>query len=98
MNQSEIEANLPNGSKTESGKIAAAPALIQSLPPGPLDIIGDIHGEFDALNSLLQHLGYDQDGEHPNGRTLIFVGDFCDRGPDSPAVLTLVERLGIEQK
>ena len=60
-------------------------SLIQSLPEGPLDIVGDIHGEFDALLALLSHLGYDLQGHHPQGRTLVFVGDFCDRGPDSPA-------------
>jgi 3',5'-cyclic AMP phosphodiesterase CpdA len=68
-------------------------SLIQALPDGPLDIVGDIHGEFDALCALLAHLGYDQDGNHPEGRTLVFVGDFCDRGPDSPAVIALVRRL-----
>ena len=31
-------------------------SLIQALPPGPLDIVGDIHGEFDALEQLLAHL------------------------------------------
>jgi len=68
-------------------------SLIQPLPAGPLDIIGDIHGEFGALSSLLQHLGYDAQGQHRDGRTLVFVGDFCDRGPDSPAVLSLVQKL-----
>jgi hypothetical protein len=68
-------------------------SLIQPLPAGPLDIIGDIHGEYDALCNLLGHLGYDLHGQHPEGRTLVFVGDFCDRGPDSPAVLDLVEQL-----
>lgn len=68
-------------------------SLIQALPDGPLDIIGDIHGEFQALTALLQHLGYDAQGRHPQGRTLVFVGDFCDRGPDSPAVLALAQRL-----
>lgn len=34
-------------------------SLIQPLPPGPLDIVGDIHGEYDALRQLLAHLGYD---------------------------------------
>lgn len=68
-------------------------SLIQSLPEGPLDIVGDIHGEFDALLALLSHLGYDLRGHHPQGRTLVFVGDFCDRGPDSPAVLALVQKL-----
>ncbi|MES2041933.1 MAG: metallophosphoesterase [Pseudomonadota bacterium] len=68
-------------------------SLIQKLPAGPLDIIGDIHGEYDALSNLLQHLGYDADGGHKDGRSLVFVGDFCDRGPDSPAVLALLERL-----
>lgn len=67
--------------------------LIQKLPDGPLDIIGDIHGEFDALTSLLRHLGYDLHGCHAEGRVLVFVGDFCDRGPDSPAVLQLIKHL-----
>lgn len=68
-------------------------SLIQSLPDGPLDIVGDIHGEYDALCSLISHLGYDQQGKHPQGHTLVFVGDFCDRGPDSPAVLALAQEL-----
>jgi hypothetical protein len=68
-------------------------SLIQPLPDGPLDIVGDIHGESDALCALLGHLGYDADGRHPDGRTLVFVGDFCDRGPDSPAVLARVQAL-----
>lgn len=68
-------------------------SLIQALPDGPLDIVGDVHGEFDALCSLLEHLGYDADGAHPEGRTLVFVGDFCDRGPNSPAVLALAHHL-----
>lgn len=68
-------------------------SLVQRLPDGPLDIVGDIHGEFDALCALLSSLGYDPQGVHVDGRTLVFVGDFCDRGPNSPAVLALVQRL-----
>ncbi|MDO9481899.1 MAG: metallophosphoesterase [Hydrogenophaga sp.] len=68
-------------------------SLIQPLPGGPLDIVGDIHGEYDALCQLLGHLGYAADGTHPQARTLVFVGDFCDRGPNSPAVLALAQRL-----
>ena len=65
-------------------------SLVQPLPPGALDIVGDIHGEYAALVQLLGHLGYDLQGHHPEGRRLVFVGDFCDRGPDSPSVLALV--------
>jgi len=57
---------------------------------GPLDVIGDVHGEIEALRALLGHLGYAADGSHPGGRRAVFVGDLCDRGPDSPAVLDLV--------
>jgi len=65
-------------------------SLVQHLPDGPLDIVGDIHGEIAALQQLLAHLGYDGAGRHAEGRRLVFVGDFCDRGPDSPAVLRLI--------
>jgi len=64
----------------------------QTLPDAPLDIIGDIHGELDALHALLHHLGY-RDGCHPQGRRLVFVGDLCDRGPDSPGSIALVQSL-----
>jgi hypothetical protein len=66
---------------------------VQPLFPGPIDIVGDIHGEIDALGSLLGHLGYAEDGRHAEQRRLVFVGDLTDRGPDSPAVVNLVSSL-----
>lgn len=63
------------------------PNVREPLAPGPLDIIGDVHGEIDALLALLDLLGYPRSGKHPRGRRLVFVGDLCDRGPDSVQVL-----------
>lgn len=64
-----------------------ASPLFRLLPSGPLDIVGDVHGEWGMLEQLLYHLGYDEYGRHPQGRKLVFVGDLCDRGQDSPLVL-----------
>lgn len=64
--------------------------LICTLPKQELDIIGDIHGEFGSLCSLLDRLGYDDQGRHINNRRLVFVGDLIDRGPNSIEVLELI--------
>jgi protein phosphatase len=52
---------------------------------GPFDIIGDVHGCMDELESLFDRLGYapNADGawRSRTGRTAIFVGDLVDRGP-----------------
>lgn len=61
--------------------------------PGPIDIVGDVHGEIDALTDLMAELGYDRHGVHPRGRRLVFIGDLVDRGPESPAVIALVAGL-----
>lgn len=61
-----------------------------------IDVIGDIHGCFGELADLLQKLGYKVDmgkgtiSASPQGRCLVFVGDFTDRGPEPVRVLRLV--------
>ena len=58
------------------------------------DLIGDIHGHADELRALLAHLGYQPDAagvpRHPNGRQVIFLGDYVDRGPKIRETLQLV--------
>src|ERR1700730_10864557 len=56
------------------------------------DVIGDIHGEFDKLTSLLGVLGYSETAgvwRHPE-RTAVFVGDLIDRGPQQLETVALV--------
>lgn len=55
--------------------------------------IGDVHGCARTLDALLARL--DADAEQPLGPedTLVFVGDYVDRGPDSPGVLDTCLRL-----
>lgn len=69
-------------------------------PSAPkLDIIGDLHGEHQALLALLGELGYERDTwTHPEGRKLLFVGDLVDRGPHSLEVAKLVHRLCISSE
>jgi hypothetical protein len=67
--------------------------LHRRLADGRLALIGDVHGELDALVALMGALGLDPDDPaHAPGLTLVFVGDLIDRGPDSPGVVALVAR------
>jgi protein phosphatase len=78
-------------------ELAAASVVRVPLPAnrahdhGPFDIIGDIHGCADELETLLALLGWARDDHgtwrHAGGRRLIFVGDLVDRGPRTPDVL-----------
>ena len=65
--------------------------LLTRLPPGPLDIIGDVHGEHEALEAILDKLG--QGGTGAGQPHLVFLGDLVDRGPDSIAVADRVAAL-----
>ena len=63
---------------------------------GPFDIIGDVHGCYDELLELLVKLGYevsDSAVSHPEGRQVIFVGDFADRGPKNVEIYKFVRMM-----
>jgi protein phosphatase len=65
---------------------------IHDPTPPPYDIVGDVHGCIDELLELLDTLGYVVEGHvirHPQGRTLVFLGDLNDRGPSSIRVWQL---------
>ncbi|MGQ7870759.1 metallophosphoesterase [Sunxiuqinia sp. sy24] len=59
------------------------------------DIIGDVHGQADALKDLLKSMGYKKkDGVFTHeSRKAIFVGDFINRGPRIRDTLNLVRSM-----
>jgi protein phosphatase len=63
---------------------------------GPFDIIGDVHGCCDELETLLTTLGYqlkEQTYIHPAGRKAVFLGDLVDRGDRILDTLNLVQKM-----
>lgn len=66
-------------------------SAVHSIPEGRRAYaIGDIHGRLDLLDQILTAIDLD-DAQRPEAdKTLIFLGDLVDRGPDSRGV---IERL-----
>lgn len=66
---------------------AAAPFSTGTLRPGHrLYAVGDIHGCADLLDALLGQITADAKN-YAGDITLLFVGDYIDRGPDSAPVV-----------
>lgn len=66
--------------------------------PGPLYVVGDVHGYLDELLAALHERGLvDEEGHWAAGSArLWFLGDFTDRGPDGIGVIELVMQLSAE--
>jgi serine/threonine protein phosphatase 1 len=60
-------------------------------PPAPDGVviyaIGDIHGRADLLETLGAKIDQDSDKERPKEVIEIYLGDYIDRGPDTPSVI-----------
>jgi hypothetical protein len=74
------------------------PVVQPAEGPGPLYVVGDVHGYLDELVAALREKGLiDIDGSWAAGTSrLWFLGDFTDRGPDGIGVIDLVMRLSAE--
>ncbi len=56
----------------------------------PATVVGDIHGQFTDLLTLLKKTG------HPPDVTLVFLGDYVDRGPKSVETIVLLFLLKLQ--
>ena len=74
MNPSELPSRLP-APELRSGQVVARHARNES---GRDFVVGDIHGMFAHLRSLLDEIEFDEAADR-----LFSVGDLVDRGPDS---------------
>ncbi|MEE4584822.1 MULTISPECIES: metallophosphoesterase [Streptomyces] len=72
--------------------------LAEDEGPGPLYVVGDVHGYHDELREALAAEGLiDPKGNWAAGNArLWFLGDFTDRGPDGVGVIDLVMQLSAE--
>jgi serine/threonine protein phosphatase 1 len=65
--------------------------VIPNLPEGELlYAVGDIHGRADLLADLLRRIEDDAAARAAAQKTLVFVGDYVDRGPDSRGVVDIL--------
>jgi serine/threonine protein phosphatase 1 len=69
----------------ESSQISSRAPWDLPASPESVAVVGDIHGRLDRLDRVLVRL--------PQGRTLVFLGDYIDRGPDSRGVVERLLRL-----
>lgn len=71
--------------------------LSRKAPQAPaghtLYAIGDIHGRADLLDALLNKIGADAKTRRSEQATLIFLGDYIDRGPQSRQVVDRLIKL-----
>jgi diadenosine tetraphosphatase ApaH/serine/threonine PP2A family protein phosphatase len=65
--------------------------LTAHLPKGELlYAVGDIHGRSDLLAKLLRQIEVDAEQQDAAKKTLLFIGDYVDRGPDSRGVVEML--------
>ncbi|WP_020119540.1 metallophosphoesterase [Streptomyces canus] len=92
------EQDLPVIDHGDGIQTAADPTEHAEDGPGPLYVVGDVHGYLDELMAALHEKGLVDDAGNWSAGTarLWFLGDFTDRGPDGIGVIDLVMRLSAE--
>lgn len=66
--------------------------LLDAEAPAGMRIfaVGDIHGRLDLLEAILERITADLNTNPPADWRIIFLGDYCDRGPETRGVVELL--------
>jgi len=74
----------------EANRIFNAELSVLRIDEEPVMLVGDIHGNLEALEFILKMR------EEMGCKTLLFLGDYVDRGPQGVEVLIRLFRLKLE--
>jgi diadenosine tetraphosphatase ApaH/serine/threonine PP2A family protein phosphatase len=76
-----------------SGSFTVTEKLVNLKPVGEALVIGDLHGDLASLSAIMEKSAFLKKMEAHKNATLIFLGDYGDRGIQSPEVYYAVLRL-----
>ena len=77
----------------KTGRLTISERLVTLEPSGEALVIGDLHGDLDSLLRILQNSRFTQKLVNCKDATLIFLGDYGDRGPRSAEVYYTILKL-----
>jgi len=75
------------------GNLTIVNRLVKLEPLGEALVIGDLHGDFESLIIILQTSGFVEKMEKTKEATLIFLGDYGDRGDKSAEIYYAILKL-----
>lgn len=85
--------NLLRGESGRLGNLAVSERLVKLEPLGEALVVGDLHGDLESLITILKGSDFVQKLTERKDATLIFLGDYGDRGAYSAEVYYTVLRL-----
>jgi len=81
-------------SETEhAGSLQIVGRLVKMQPKGEVIIVGDIHGDLNSLVHILENSGFLERSLRDENISMIFLGDYGDRGVYSPEVYYIILKL-----
>ncbi|MGH1576151.1 metallophosphoesterase family protein [Planktotalea sp.] len=86
---------LGNKRGSSASSINLRPMQVEMKPERPFYAIGDIHGCLDQLHAALNRVDDDVEALNIDDPTLVFLGDYVDRGPASAQVLEELIQLSL---
>ena len=84
---------LMRNEKGQIGNLNVVNRLVELEPLGEALVIGDLHGDFESLITILKTSGFIEKMTETREVTLVFLGDYGDRGGKSAEVYYAVLKL-----
>jgi diadenosine tetraphosphatase ApaH/serine/threonine PP2A family protein phosphatase len=85
--------HLLRGESGRIGNLSISERLVKLEPLGEALVVGDLHGDLESLISILQSSGFTRKIAASKDATLIFLGDYGDRGAHSAEVYYTILKL-----